>query len=148
MYSQSNNRFENGDRKFKRLSYAVLGGFFLCLFVFTLAISTETLVGSRNILNNLKFSNEILASAKSAEEMAAIRLQSQRYWDCQPDVAADRFFGRNGPMGFLGAYEHYQRHGKREGRYWPKKNAKKQKDKSGGTSFELEAEDSKPSSCS
>jgi len=40
------------------------------------------------------------------------------YWSRYPDVAADANFGRAGAMGVLGAREHFNRHGRREGRVW------------------------------
>ncbi|MEX2616669.1 MAG: hypothetical protein WD767_11280 [Alphaproteobacteria bacterium] len=54
-------------------------------------------------------------SQHSSEE---IRMLAEAYWLRNPDVAADSYFGRNGKMGILGAREHYDRHGRKEGRRW------------------------------
>ena len=43
---------------------------------------------------------------------------AEAYWARYPDVAADAFFGRAGKLGVRGAREHYQRHGRNEGRIW------------------------------
>lgn len=46
------------------------------------------------------------------------RALAEAYWRRYPDVAADRYFGAHGQLGRAGAREHYQRHGRREGRVW------------------------------
>lgn len=46
------------------------------------------------------------------------RALAEAYWSRYPDVANDRFFGRQGLSGVWGAREHYDRHGRREGRLW------------------------------
>jgi len=43
---------------------------------------------------------------------------AEAYWSRYPDVAVDAYFGRHGQLGPEGAHEHYQRHGRREGRVW------------------------------
>jgi len=45
-------------------------------------------------------------------------LFAEAYWARNPDVAADPFFGANGALGTFGAREHYDRHGRLEGRIW------------------------------
>ena len=45
---------------------------------------------------------------------------SDTYWSRYPDVGDDAFFGRKGVLGLWGAREHHKRHGKREGRTWPR----------------------------
>ena len=45
---------------------------------------------------------------------------AERYWAQYADVAADASFGRNGSFGVWGAREHFNRHGRREGRHWPR----------------------------
>jgi hypothetical protein len=47
-----------------------------------------------------------------------VRALAEAYWQRNPDVAQDSFFGRNGKMGIFGAREHYDRHGRKEGRRW------------------------------
>ena len=47
------------------------------------------------------------------------RALAEAYWNRNPDVEADLIqFGRHGPLGILGAREHYNIHGRREGRIW------------------------------
>lgn len=48
-----------------------------------------------------------------------LKSAAEAYWRIYPDVAQDAFFGRAGRMGYGGAREHYQRHGRFEGRQWP-----------------------------
>jgi len=43
---------------------------------------------------------------------------AQKYWNAYPDVAQDAFFGLHGTAGCQGAYEHWTRHGRQEGRVW------------------------------
>jgi len=43
---------------------------------------------------------------------------AQAYWHRNPDVAQDGFFGVDGALGTFGAREHYDRHGRLEGRRW------------------------------
>ncbi|HEY9081017.1 hypothetical protein [Magnetovibrio sp.] len=44
---------------------------------------------------------------------------ARKYWETYPDVAENAFFGRQGGGGCKGAYEHWTRHGRQEGRIWP-----------------------------
>ncbi len=43
---------------------------------------------------------------------------AEAYWQRNPDVAASEFFGTKGALGVFGAREHYDRHGRAEGRRW------------------------------
>lgn len=43
---------------------------------------------------------------------------AEKYWHAYPDVAENDFFGRRGNAGCLGAFEHWTRHGRQEGRIW------------------------------
>lgn len=49
---------------------------------------------------------------------AADRVLAELYWQRYPDVAESPVFGRQGRLGIYGAREHYQRHGRHEGRVW------------------------------
>ena len=53
-------------------------------------------------------------SNPSSDEAAYARA----YWDRYPDVAADPYFGEMGELGVLGAREHFNRHGRFDGRRW------------------------------
>lgn len=56
---------------------------------------------------------------ENAPTSAAEAALAEAYWRRYPDVATDvRHFGRDSPLGILGAREHYQIHGRREGRAW------------------------------
>lgn len=68
---------------------------------------------------DLRTQQELLARyAKSQGNPAEIRALAEAYWQRNPDVAADSYFGRDGEMGVFGAREHYDRHGRKEGRLW------------------------------
>ena len=56
----------------------------------------------------------------AARDETAEQVLAERYWTQYADVAADAKFGRNGSLGIWGAREHFNRHGRREGRHWPK----------------------------
>lgn len=43
---------------------------------------------------------------------------AEQYWKENPDVAENDFFGRERIAGCAGAYEHWTRHGRQEGRKW------------------------------
>lgn len=44
------------------------------------------------------------------------KLLAEGYWLRYKDVATNRYWGKNGPMGIWGPRDHYQLHGRREGR--------------------------------
>ncbi|MDD9907884.1 MAG: hypothetical protein OXT06_30270 [Rhodospirillaceae bacterium] len=56
----------------------------------------------------------------ATRDETAEQVLAERYWTRYGDVAADANFGRNGSFGIWGAREHFNRHGRREGRHWPK----------------------------
>ena len=56
----------------------------------------------------------------AARDETVERGLAERYWAQYGDVAADASFGRNGSFGVWGARVHFNRHGRREGRYWPR----------------------------
>jgi hypothetical protein len=51
-------------------------------------------------------------------DAAEERALADAYWQRYPDVAKDAVFGESGRFGIFGAREHYERHGRREGRRW------------------------------
>lgn len=59
-----------------------------------------------------------LAHEKSSVAVRVSCDSAEKYWNLYPDVAKDGFFGRNGKVGCGGAYEHWLRYGRREGRVW------------------------------
>jgi len=58
------------------------------------------------------------AVREAAQENETERYLAELYWQRYPDVAADRVYGPKGAHGIFGAREHYQRHGRHEGRIW------------------------------
>jgi hypothetical protein len=57
-------------------------------------------------------------AAATQVDLAAEGELARAYWMRYPDVRADAFFGEGGRLGVLGAREHFNRHGRREGRIW------------------------------
>ncbi len=73
----------------------------------------------------------VLDSARAAEKSyidrvlkartidpSAERALAEAYWNRNPDVAKDAYYGRSGKLGLSGARAHYERYGKAEGRKW------------------------------
>lgn len=52
----------------------------------------------------------------SSADRSLERQLAKAYWLRYEDVRSDSFFGENGPGGIYGAREHYQLHGRHEGR--------------------------------
>jgi hypothetical protein len=50
------------------------------------------------------------------QNLAQEKLLAEGYWLRYKDVRKDRYWGENGPMGIWGPRDHYQQHGRREGR--------------------------------
>lgn len=48
----------------------------------------------------------------------AEKILAEAYWLRYPDIRSDGYFGEKGPIGIYGAREHYEQHGKREGRLY------------------------------
>lgn len=67
------------------------------------------------------YSARLEMSAQAENQNSFNKNVAEAYWHCYPDVAQDSYFGQSGPLGILGAREHYERHGRREGRIWPLK---------------------------
>lgn len=51
-------------------------------------------------------------------DLDKVRVLAELYWKRYPDVGQDHHYGRNGIMGIYGARNHYDQHGKVEGREW------------------------------
>lgn len=75
----------------------------------------------------LGVSNSPLTSDRLAAQQEHVRqhtrlrrveLRAQAYWERNPDVRTDPFFGEGGAQGIFGAWVHYERHGRAEGRRW------------------------------
>lgn len=47
------------------------------------------------------------------------RRLAEDYWTRYPDIGGHHYFGKDGPLGINGAWEHYRQHGRHEGRtFW------------------------------
>lgn len=98
------------------LTQSMAGGVFvICLGVFAIGIVhspviDDVLAQERIVLN--KHARGDLIDVVREREFA------ETYWDLNPDVAAHPYFGSAGALGIFGAREHYDRHGRREGRRW------------------------------
>ncbi|MDA0786965.1 MAG: hypothetical protein O3B37_11820 [Proteobacteria bacterium] len=51
-------------------------------------------------------------------ELQRAEVRARAYWERNPDVRANAFFGEGGAQGIFGAWVHYDRHGRDEGRKW------------------------------
>lgn len=56
--------------------------------------------------------------AKIHIELGRAEVRARAYWERNPDVRADPYFGEGGAEGIFGAWVHYERHGRAEGRRW------------------------------
>ena len=90
------------------------------LFVSSLAVFGTALVRSPVIDDVLAQERIVLNKHARRDRVDIAREQAlaDAYWVRNPDVAANGFFGRNGALGPFGAREHYDRHGREEGRRW------------------------------
>jgi hypothetical protein len=70
----------------------------------------------RELAERKAYLNQIAREARA--DLGEERRLAEAYWARYPDVANDRNFGRASAMGLAGAREHFNRHGKREGRVW------------------------------
>lgn len=66
---------------------------------------------------------DVTFQAKLAPDDSARAEQQRRlaeaYWTRYPDIRTHHYFGEEGPLGVNGAWEHYQQHGRFEGRmFW------------------------------
>lgn len=66
-----------------------------------------------------RYANRLMESAGAGDTVSLREESALAYWSCYPDVAQDAYFGREGPLNLLGAREHFDRHGRGEGRVWP-----------------------------
>ena len=60
----------------------------------------------------------LIRHAALTADPAEARSVADAYWQRNPDVARDRYYGRNGKLGIFGAREHFDQHGRKEGRRW------------------------------
>jgi hypothetical protein len=55
---------------------------------------------------------------EQAPDYQEVNRLARAYWKRYPDVRNHKYFGKNGPMGIFGAREHFEQHGRREGRIY------------------------------
>lgn len=89
-------------------------------FVFSLVVFAIGIVHSPVIDDVLAQERVVLNKHARSDQVDLVRETgfAQAYWARNPDVAASSFFGVNGALGTFGAREHYDRHGRLEGRRW------------------------------
>lgn len=51
-------------------------------------------------------------------ELGRAEVRAHAYWERNPDVQANAYFGEGGAQGIFGPWVHYERHGRAEGRKW------------------------------
>lgn len=89
---------------------------------FVLALAVYGWQGSRTpLLNSLLAERDHYLAAVSEQmsvDPSAEEAEAKAYWGRYPDVAANDYYGPGGPLGLLGARQHYRDHGRREGRRW------------------------------
>jgi len=92
----------------------------LGLFVLSLAVYGWQASNSAMLDRSLAERDRYLAAFadRRSVDPAIEEAESEAYWRRYPDVAADLYYGRGGPLGVLGARQHYRDHGYREGRQW------------------------------
>ena len=101
-------------RSARRLAYT---GVALALIAYAIGAWDSPLI-DRDRKLQLDLLTQHARAGKRREEQE--RILAESYWSRYADVAADIFFGREGSLGVWGAREHFDRHGRREGRSWPK----------------------------
>lgn len=74
------------------------------------ALTDHRLAEQQTIIDNY-------ARTKSIDQ-AQEKILAEAYWRRNRDVAVHEFFGVDGPLGVFGPREHFNRHGRLEGRVW------------------------------
>lgn len=96
----------------------------LCWLVFAASIVLYAILAMHSPLAGVDRHREAVVATEFARLSGAGQACERRlaalYWQANPDVSESAYFGRAGPLGMLGAREHFDRHGRREGRLWPK----------------------------
>ena len=90
------------------------------VFAFSLMVFAAGMVHSPVIDDVLAQERVVLNKHARSDQVDLMRETrfAQAYWVRNPDVAAHAFFGAKGALGTFGAREHYDRHGRLEGRRW------------------------------
>lgn len=90
------------------------------VFAVSLAVFAVGIVHSPVIDDVLAQERVVLNKHARSDQVDLIRETrfAQAYWARNLDVASDSFFGAKGALGTFGAREHYDRHGRLEGRFW------------------------------
>lgn len=93
------------------------------ILVFALAATFVVAVGLYGVgVSNSPLASDTLAKrqdyVRQHYELGRAEVRARAYWERYPDVRADAFFGEGGAQGIFGAWVHYDRHGRAEGRIW------------------------------
>lgn len=96
----------------------------LCWLVFVASIVLYAILAMHSPLAVVDRHREAVVATEFARLSSAGQACERRlaalYWQANPDVSESAYFGRTGRLGMFGAREHFDRHGRREGRPWPK----------------------------
>jgi len=94
-----------------------------CWSVFGLSLAAFGVLAAHSPVASDRRYEEALVLTRLAQaatpDMACEEDLAEIYWNRNRDVADSGFFGREGALGVFGAREHFDRHGRREGRAWP-----------------------------
>lgn len=105
----------------KRIALSAVGKY-LPVVLFVGALIVYAFGVKHSVLFNDRAAQQQTIITKNARlnlvEMAREKILAEAYWQRYPDVAADDFFGREGALGVHGPREHFDRHGRTEGRVW------------------------------
>ncbi|MEP4379725.1 MAG: hypothetical protein ABJ215_00825 [Alphaproteobacteria bacterium] len=98
-----------------RWQLAGLTLFAAALAVFAVGLAGSALVDARQAEQQTIINN--YARAGSIDQVRE-KVLAEAYWRRNPDVAADDVYGAASTLGVFGAREHFNRHGRVEGRKW------------------------------
>lgn len=98
-----------------RATRMVVAVYAVCLIVFAIGLVRSPVIDHALNQERIVLNKHARSGLIDVEREARF---AQTYWELNPDVAAHFYFGRAGALGIFGAREHYDRHGRREGRPW------------------------------
>lgn len=99
-----------------RLGIAASGLVFAgCLLLYGIGFLGSPFANERSAVRQ-----DVIVNHARAAHVDLVRegVLARAYWERNPDVADDPFFGETGVLGVFGARTHYDRHGRKEGRTW------------------------------
>ena len=100
-----------------KLMRLMLAAVFLCSgFVLWLIGAQDSVLLHNDRMQEQSFIADILI--KRAPDYHREKALAEAYWARYPDVRKHRMWGQGGVMGIKGPRDHYELHGKKEGRVW------------------------------